>query len=72
MIKTKYIFRFFGHRYYVDLMFYIRFHRILWHIRRCHQAPIKEFNQHPLLSRNSCHPTTYILKLSICYHNFIP
>ena len=54
-----------------DLTSIIHCHRHLRHVRRCHQAPIKEFNYNPLLSCNSCHFPTYILKLPLCNHNFI-
>ena len=46
-------------------------HSIPRYICRSHQTPIKEFYQNSLLSCNSCHPTTYVFKISISYHDFI-
>ena len=48
------------------------YHRLIRHICYCCQAPIKQFYHDSLLSRNSCHPATYILKITLCNHNFIP
>ena len=53
-------------------MFYIRFHRLLWYIRRSDQASIKKLYHHPLLACYSCYSSTYIFKLTLCNHDFIP
>ena len=52
-------------------MFYIRFHRILWYIRCCHQTTIKRFHDYPLLSGNPYHPTMDALEFTFSYHHFI-
>ena len=53
-------------------MFIIHFHCPLWYVRRSHQASIKKLYHHPLLTCNSCHSSTYIFKLTLCNHDFIP
>ena len=56
---------------YLALNFKIWFHSLLRYIRRSHQASIKKFYHHSLLSSNPCHSTMYILKLTLCNHYFI-
>ena len=53
-------------------MFIIHFHCPLWYVRRSYQAPIKKLCYHPLLTCYPCHSSTYIFKLTLCNHDFIP
>ena len=47
------------------------FHRFLRHIRRSHQASIKQLNYYALLTCNSCHFAMNALEFAYRHNNII-
>lgn len=46
-------------------------HRLFWHIRRSHQAPVEQLNNHALLPGNSCHSAMNALEFTFGNNNHI-
>lgn len=46
------------------------FHRLLRHIRRSHQASVKQLYNHALLPCNSCHSAMNAFEFAFC-HNYV-
>ena len=55
----------------INLFLVTQSHRLLRHIRRSYQAPIKQLNYHPLLPGNSCHHTMNTLELTFCHNDIV-
>ena len=45
-------------------------HRLPRHIRRSHQTPVEQLNNHALLPSNSCHSSMNTLEFTFC-HNYV-